>query len=612
MLLVEDDLTSVSISKVDATSQEEIAGAHIQILDSQGNVVTEWDSTEEAHKVTGLKTGETYTLRETVAPEGYAITTDTTFILNADGSIGAGTTTSVSEEGVLLVEDDLTSVSISKVDITTDEELAGAHIQILDSQGNVVEEWDSTTEPHVVTGLNTEETYTLRETVAPDGYAITTDTTFVLNADGTINTENTTTRTENGILLVEDTRSIEVSKIDVVSGEELSGAHIQVVDSQGNVVDEWDSEAGVNHVIRNIRVNETYTLRETVAPEGYTVTTDTTFTIDREGNVTGTVTFNEDGVALIEDQRIQNEDTSITVVKTVSYNGFSLFAEDISFYAALYYDADCTRLAEAPQELRLQNAASAQATFNNLEVGRTYYVGECDADGNVIYSGEVVGGVTYQARFTGTNGNVVVTGEGTDTIVSLDNQLDRWPEAFYAEGTLNVTKKLIGEDGKPEASDEVFYAGIFSDAGYTTLFDGVENNILTLDLNGEAEATASTQVVLPSIDSVVTLYVTEVDANGTPVAGAAGFAYEVSIDHTSVSLDVEHSTATVVITNTSVPEEEEESEEETETESETETETSNPRTGDETPIMPLVSTLAISGMAVLLLLAYRRRREDEC
>ena len=513
---------------------------------------------------------------------------------------------------MLLVEDDLTSVSISKVDITTDEELAGAHIQILDSQGNVVEEWDSTTEPHVVTGLNTEETYTLRETVAPDGYAITTDTTFVLNADGTINTENTTTRTENGILLVEDTRSIEVSKIDVVSGEELSGAHIQVVDSQGNVVDEWDSEAGVNHVIRNIRVNETYTLRETVAPEGYTVTTDTTFTIDREGNVTGTVTFNEDGVALIEDQRIQNEDTSITVVKTVSYNGFSLFAEDISFYAALYYDADCTRLAEAPQELRLQNAASAQATFNNLEVGRTYYVGECDADGNVIYSGEVVGGVTYQARFTGTNGNVVVTGEGTDTIVSLDNQLDRWPEAFYAEGTLNVTKKLIGEDGKPEASDEVFYAGIFSDAGYTTLFDGVENNILTLDLNGEAEATASTQVVLPSIDSVVTLYVTEVDANGTPVAGAAGFAYEVSIDHTSVSLDVEHSTATVVITNTSVPEEEEESEEETETESETETETSNPRTGDETPIMPLVSTLAISGMAVLLLLAYRRRREDEC
>ena len=133
-----------------------------------------------------------------------------------------------------------------------------------------------------------------------------------------------------------------------------------------------------------------------------------------------------------------------------------------------------------------------------------------------------------------------------------------------------------------------------------------------MDLNGEAEATASTQVVLPSIDSVVTLYVTEVDANGTPVAGAAGFAYEVSIDHTSVSLDVEHSTATVVITNTSVPEEEEESEEETETESETETETSNPRTGDETPIMPLVSTLAISGMAVLLLLAYRRRREDEC
>ncbi|MDO5346419.1 MAG: Cna B-type domain-containing protein, partial [Lachnospiraceae bacterium] len=510
------------------------------------------------------------------------------------------------------VTNTITSVSISKVDIATYVELSGAHIQILDAAGNVVEEWDSVEEAHEVTGLRTGVIYTLRETVAPDGYTITTDTTFALNEDGTINTESTTTATQDGILLVEDARSIEVSKVDGVTGESLGGAHIQVLDAQGNVMDEWDSEAGANHVVRNLRVNEAYTLRETSAPEGYEVTTDTTFTIDREGNVTGTVAFDENGVVLIEDQRTQSEDTSVTVVKTVSYNGFALFAEDISFWAALYYDEACTQIAEQPQELRFENAASSQVTFNNLEIGRTYYVGECDADGNVIYSGEVTSGVTYQARFTGTNGNMVVTREGTDTMVSLDNQLDGWPDGFYAEGTLHVTKQLLGEDGAPEDSDEVFYAGIFTDASYTTLFDGAANNILTLDLNGGSEASAETQIVLPSLESVVTLYVTEVDANGTPVAGAAGFAYEVSVDQTSVTLDVEHSEATVVITNTIVPEDESEEESETESETDTETETTSPRTGDSTPVMPLVSTLAVSGMAVLLLLVYRRRREDEC
>ena len=419
---------------------------------------------------------------------------------------------------------------------------------------------------------------------------------------------------QDGVLLVEDARSVEVSKVDGVTGETLTGAHIQVLDAQGSVVDEWDSEAGANHVVRNLRVNTTYTLRETSAPDGYERTEDTSFTIDAEGNVTGTVAFDENGVVLIRNERTQSEDTSITVLKTVSYNGFSLFAEDVTFWAALYYDEACTQLAAEPQELRIQNAASGQATFDNLEIGRTYYVGECDADGNVIYSGEVTGGTTYQARFTGTNGNTVVTREGEDIIVALDNQLEIWPDdGFYTEGKLTVTKRLLNADGTAADSDEVFYAGIFADPEYTTLFDGAESNILTLDLAGGSEATASTQIVLPDLDSVVTLYVTEVDADGTPVAGAAGFVYEVDVDQTSVTLDTEHSEASVVITNTIPEEEEEESESETEIETETETEReTTPRTGDDTPVMPLVSTLAVSGLAVLLLLVYKRRREEDC
>lgn len=108
-----DKKTSVKISKVDITNEKELPGATIQILDKDGNVVTdengdklEWTSTSTPKEIVGLKTGVTYTLRETVAPDGYQLTTDTVFKLNKDGSLdGTATTTTVSNEGVLLVED---------------------------------------------------------------------------------------------------------------------------------------------------------------------------------------------------------------------------------------------------------------------------------------------------------------------------------------------------------------------------------------------------------------------------------------------------------------------------------------------------------------------------
>jgi hypothetical protein len=87
-LLVEDALTKVKVSKTDIVSGAEFEGAHIQVIetvvdDKTGEktekVVREWTSTTEPHEIEGLKTGVTYTLRETVAPEGYAIASDSDY-----------------------------------------------------------------------------------------------------------------------------------------------------------------------------------------------------------------------------------------------------------------------------------------------------------------------------------------------------------------------------------------------------------------------------------------------------------------------------------------------------------------------------------------------------
>ena len=197
-----------------------------------------------------------------------------------------------------VITNTITSVKITKVDISDAHELEGAHLQILDSNGTVVAEWDSAKEAREVTGLKTGELYTLRETVAPDGYTITTDTTFELDEHGKLKADKTTTNTKDGVLLVEDARTVEVSKVDLGTGEELDGAHIQVLDKAGNVVDEWDSKKGETHKVKNLTVGQEYTLRETVAPNGYTLTTDTTFTIDRTGKVTGTVTITRTAFSL--------------------------------------------------------------------------------------------------------------------------------------------------------------------------------------------------------------------------------------------------------------------------------------------------------------------------
>ena len=306
VLLVENSKTKVEISVVDIANGEELAGATVQVLDSEGNVVEEWASAMEIHEVEGLKTGEEYTLRETVAPEGYVLSTGFTFTIGEDGDITS--TATISEDGVLLVENNKTHVEISVVDVADGEELEGATVQVLDSEGNLVEEWLSTTENHVIEGLKTGEEYTLKETDAPDGYLISSDNTFTIDEDGEIS--STGTLIDNTVLLVENSKTkVVVSVVNIADGEVLAGATVQVLDSEGNVVEEWTSIADdtetedVNenlHVIEGLKTGEEYTLRETVAPDSYILSTDNTFTIDEEGNITFTGTMTENKVLLVK------------------------------------------------------------------------------------------------------------------------------------------------------------------------------------------------------------------------------------------------------------------------------------------------------------------------
>ncbi|MBP3898066.1 MAG: VaFE repeat-containing surface-anchored protein [Mogibacterium sp.] len=76
---------------------------------------------------------------------------------------------------------------IRKTDAATGKELPGAKLQIIDADDQVVEEWTSTTEEHIVWALP-DGKYTLREITAPYGYDVAEDIEFEIKENVIANT----------------------------------------------------------------------------------------------------------------------------------------------------------------------------------------------------------------------------------------------------------------------------------------------------------------------------------------------------------------------------------------------------------------------------------------
>src|SRR5699024_4846056 len=88
-----------------------------------------------------------YMLVETKPADGYVTADSIEFEIMKRGEMG--------DVEIQKVEmfDDVTKVEISKKDISNEEELPGAELEIRDEDGNTVEKWTSTDEPHYIEKL---------------------------------------------------------------------------------------------------------------------------------------------------------------------------------------------------------------------------------------------------------------------------------------------------------------------------------------------------------------------------------------------------------------------------------------------------------------------------
>ena len=199
--------TEMWVSKRDLTNDEELPGATLAIKDTDGNTVTTWVSTDEPHRVTGLHFGESYTLTEIRAADGYALANDITFRLiqksDEDGNhleeceVYYLTTKNILfwkwddwkllDDATVIMQDDITKVQISKKDLTTNEELPGAELVIKDKDGTEIDRWISTNGPHYVEKMPAGD-YTLTKITAPNGYKVAESIDFTVLPTGEMQT----------------------------------------------------------------------------------------------------------------------------------------------------------------------------------------------------------------------------------------------------------------------------------------------------------------------------------------------------------------------------------------------------------------------------------------
>lgn len=84
----ENEPTKISVKKTDLTTGVELEGAKLTVLDQDGNIVDSWTSVKgEEHLIERLTVGETYTLREELAPYGYLKAEEITFTVEDTAEI---------------------------------------------------------------------------------------------------------------------------------------------------------------------------------------------------------------------------------------------------------------------------------------------------------------------------------------------------------------------------------------------------------------------------------------------------------------------------------------------------------------------------------------------
>ena len=342
---VENKTTDFEFNKTDVTGDKEVEGAQLTITDEDGNVVDQWTSDGKVHSIEGLVVGKTYTLSETVTAKDYVKATDIKFTVKNSSEL----------EKVTMKDK---QVFVSKTTVGG-EEVTGAHMQIIDEDGNIIDEWYSEGKSHIANGLEEGKTYTLHEDLSPLGFNLANDFTFEVTKEKEnqtvemIDTVTEVNKTDvDGKAVKEATLSIVSEKTKDIVDQWVTGKHILDIDkdiksqleengkAEGTYMDEEDSmvmfsiakskdhddytfmqvKDGITtysnidldgnettHRVQGLVTGEKYILREIKTPEEYVQAKEIEFTAGED----------EDQTLVMQDKQVSFTKTDVTGEKEV-------------------------------------------------------------------------------------------------------------------------------------------------------------------------------------------------------------------------------------------------------------------------------------------------------
>lgn len=251
-------------------TREDIKNAGGDVL-LEADTLIELKTTDENGQITfmaDLPVDGKYYVKELYAPDGFVTTNEEQdFTFEYAGAEQA----EVSYD--FTFENEATTVELTKSDLTTGDELPGAHLKVTDEDGNVVDEWVSTEEAHVIKELVVGKTYTMTETKPADGYVTAESIEFTI--------ENTAEIQKHE--MKDDVTKAQISKTDITGDQEIPGAKLTILDENDQVVESWTSTEEP-HYVEKLPIGR-YTLREEQAPKGFILTADVSFEVKDTGEI---------------------------------------------------------------------------------------------------------------------------------------------------------------------------------------------------------------------------------------------------------------------------------------------------------------------------------------